>query len=719
MKLPYQTIPDFLKTGFKLLEEGKPQESLDFFLKCLGIESEEEVSLGIGLSQIALNRDKEAKETLTKVISSANNPYAHYHLGLLFFSSNQAVAVHHLKKSSNNKDLMSDSLLLLSKLFKNENNLSQAKKCLVQGILKSPKKSTFMYSLGVIYLQEKNFQVALKYFEETSQEKQFEEASLQRKIEIFQYLNDIEKAKETCSLILKKYPSPKNAIALAKILESQGLWVQAYSVYKSALSQCPQSEDLWLFLGEACIHCGNWLDAKDAFTQVLDVLPKNYNALVGIGTAYQNLEQYKRALSNFLKALEIIPNNPHLLILIGIAYNNLGDHEKALPFLEKGNKLKVSSSSLFNLASYYLTQGMIEKAEENLLKSYKLQPADLKLIYLGDCRFSFKDIKGGEDYYKKALELFPDSHFVLYHTACLQLMKENFEEGWELYDHRLKTKNSQSISSLKFDKFPKEVNKILIFTEYGIGLGEFFLFSYFFNELKKYPSITVDIETNARLIPLYKRSFPEINFIPKEITFKEDYESFFPIGHLGKFFGKNKAHLPKKAPYLIPHSQKVQHFKEKYKKLFPNKRLIGFSWKPINNHVGFCRSIPLETFISSLKHPDIIWICLQVKMTEEEEKLLKKQNNIYIDDKVNLFEDIDSVAAIVSGLEYIVTIDNTLANLCGALGAPTLTLLVTNADWKWGLSRNEPIWYDNMQLIRQKELNKWDDVLSKVQKILF
>ena len=54
-----------------------------------------------------------------------------------------------------------------------------------------------------------------------------------------------------------------------------------------------------------------------------------------------------------------------------------------------------------------------------------------------------------------------------------------------------------------------------------------------------------------------------------------------------------------------------------------------------------------------------------------------------------------------------------------SLGVPTLTLLVTNANWKWGLSRNEPIWYDNMQLIRQKELNKWDDVLSKVQKILF
>jgi tetratricopeptide (TPR) repeat protein len=719
MKLPYQTIPNFLKKGFNLLEEGKPQESLDFFLKCLGIESEEEVSLGIGLSQIALNRDKEAEETLTKVISSTNNPYAHYHLGLLFFSSNQAVAVHHLKKSSNNKDLMADSLLLLSKLFKNENNLMQAKKCLAQGILNSTKKATFMYALGVIYLEEKHYQVALKYFQESFKKQQLEEVSMKRIVEIFLYLNNIEKAKDTCALILKKYPSLQNTIALAKILEKQKLWVQACLVYRSTANLYPKSEILWLSWGEACIHCGNWPDAQDAFRHVLDLSSKNYNALVGIGTTYQNLDQHKRALSSFLKAIEIIPDSPHVLIFIGIAYNNLGEYEKALHFLEKGNELKTSSSSLFNLASYHLTQGNIAKAEESLLKSYKLHPTSLKLVHLGDCRFFLKDIKGGEDYYERALKSSPDSHFVLYHTACLLLIKENFEEGWELYDNRLKTKTCQSITSFKIDQFPKEVKNVLIITECGIGLGEFFLFSYFFSELKKYPSITIDIETDARLIPLYKRSFPEINFIPKEITFKEDYESFFPIGHLGKFFGKNKATFPKKAPYLITDSQQSQYFKEKYKKLFPNKRLIGFSWKSINDNVGFCRSIPLETLISSLKHPDIIWICLQVEMTEEEEKLLKKQNNIYIDDKVNFFEDVDSVAAIVSGLECIVSIDNTLANLCGALGVPTLTLLVTNANWKWGLSRNEPIWYDNMQLIRQKELNKWDDVLSKVQKILF
>jgi hypothetical protein len=95
--------------------------------------------------------------------------------------------------------------------------------------------------------------------------------------------------------------------------------------------------------------------------------------------------------------------------------------------------------------------------------------------------------------------------------------------------------------------------------------------------------------------------------------------------------------------------------------------------------------------------------------------MIQGANLIALDDDPASMED---VAAIIDGLDLVISTDTSIAHLAGALAKPAWILLAHSADWRWMTGREDSPWYPAMRLFRQPSRGDWDSVIESVRREL-
>lgn len=132
-----------------------------------------------------------------------------------------------------------------------------------------------------------------------------------------------------------------------------------------------------------------------------------------------------------------------------------------------------------------------------------------------------------------------------------------------------------------------------------------------------------------------------------------------------------------------------------------DKPTIGIAWTPGKSHSGdYARAVPLTLLTKTLgKRADLISV--QQNGSAEADMLGVEHYQ---------FEDFADCAALMMCLDEIVTIDTAAVHLAGAIGHPSITLLLSHwASWRW-LS---PL-YKNIRVCQQRHDDDWDDVLARL-----
>jgi hypothetical protein len=75
--------------------------------------------------------------------------------------------------------------------------------------------------------------------------------------------------------------------------------------------------------------------------------------------------------------------------------------------------------------------------------------------------------------------------------------------------------------------------------------------------------------------------------------------------------------------------------------------------------------------------------------------------------------DFGETAAALANLDVLVSIDSGVAHLAGAMGVPTLLLLLRPAEWRWLEGREDSPWYAGHVLLRQAEPGDWAGVVAQ------
>jgi ADP-heptose:LPS heptosyltransferase len=248
------------------------------------------------------------------------------------------------------------------------------------------------------------------------------------------------------------------------------------------------------------------------------------------------------------------------------------------------------------------------------------------------------------------------------------------------------------------------------------GLGDQIFFTSMLPDLaKQVPGATVCVE--PRLVPLFKRSIPALNFISPDKLDGNQFDAQIYLGSLGKIYRKNTESLSAiQSSYLVADAARSAELRTKLKN--PEKLICGVSWLSKNADHGEGKSLSLEALHPVLQLAGFEFVNLQYGDTTEERDAFVQQHGVSIHhfDEIDNHNDLDGLAALIDACDIVVTVSSTTAHLAAALGKPVLVMLPNNDAlfWYWHRDSHTTPWYPSARLFRRSDSGRWEDVIDAV-----
>jgi len=326
------------------------------------------------------------------------------------------------------------------------------------------------------------------------------------------------------------------------------------------------------------------------------------------------------------------------------------------------------------------------------------------LVQRGRCHWEMRRWDKANEDFTKAERIEPDNKDIKWTLSLMNLQQGNFVEGWKTFEYRWESKKFDS-PRLKTKK-PRWVNEsgykdVLVWSEQGVG--DQILYCSLLQEIKKQtPVLTVMID--ARLIPLFKRSMPGIDFIPQNARVSE-IDAQIPMGSIAAQFIKSKEDIARirKDAFLIPDYSRTSELRAGLN-IAPGEKLVGVSWVSGAPRIGNHKSIELQDLIPVFRTPNTRFVSLQYGDHYQNLYELEKVHGIRIEvvPEVDNTSDIDGLAALITACDSVVTVSNVTGHIAGAVGTPTF-LLDSNKLWYWNNTRgNRNLWYPCVKTYRKR-----------------
>ena len=575
--------------------------------------------------------------------------------------------------------------------FHQTGKLQQAELICQQILQIHPQHFTALHLLGVIAYQVENFEIA---------------------VDLIQQAVKVDPNQSSCFF------------SLGLTLKKQGRLGEAINAYYKVLEIEPKNADAYNNLGNILGLSGQLEEAVDTYRKALEINPDDIRTYNNLSVVFQKQGKLAEAIDTYYKILEIDPTDVGVCRSLGMLLTEQGKLEEAIEAYYKVLEIDSTDAGIYNNLGILLKeQGKFKEAIDAYCKALEIFPGYADAYNnLGNVLQLQGDFEDAVVVYKKALEInsqFSEAHKNL---GMLLLLTGELEHGWEKYEWRWKCHDFPSENR----NFPQPLwdgtglsdKSVLVWTEQGVG--DEIMFANMLDTLS-WMADEIITECEERLVPLFQRSFPKIQFVSREqkpnpILLDKDIDYQVPIGSLAQWLRKNESQFPKKGSYLSASSEKVSQLRDKYKRLTDDRFLVGISWKSINHGIEKEKSTILENWTPILSQPDCFFVNLQYGDIKQEigEYYSSTGILIYTDQEINPLTNLDDFAAQISALDLVISISNTTVHISGALGKKVWTLLPYVPDWRWMLKREDTPWYPTMKLFRQSQMNDWRDVFQRV-----
>jgi tetratricopeptide (TPR) repeat protein len=577
------------------------------------------------------------------------------------------------------------------------------------------------------------------------------ESAMPRKFK--QYTNPFLKAR--APLAAPSYSTLPN-LQSAIELHQQGRLGQAEAIYLQLLETNPRNADALHLLGVIASQTGNNQAAVDLISQAIEINPNLADYHSNQGNALQELKQLEAAVASFDKAIELKPDYAEAYSNRGLALQELKQLDAAVDSCEKAIKLKPDyAEAYYNrgnalkelkqldtaLASYnnaialkpdyakaYSNRGLalnelnqLEAAVASYDKAIELKP-DFAEAYsnLGNALQELKQLDPAAASFDKAIELKPDFAEAYYNRGLLRLLLREFYNGFLDYRYRWDTKDiltkpqkttipSASKSGLK--------GRLLIWAEQGLGDEIFYA-----GLLPQLSTVDVSITLSAdkRLHPIYRRSFPKIDLLDKDILKSSSVDTGFdaqaPIGDLGFLLDINASAIQAtRSTYLMSDHVKRDSYRKTISAM-GSGLVCGVAWKSISPNSGTAKSIGLASFAPLLGLPGVHFVSLQYGDVKEEIQHVKSTLSVVVHQvpDIDVFYNVDGLLALIDACDVIVTTSNVTAHLAGSIGKRAAVLLPHSKGkiWYWHHNDEHSFWYPSLRLFYQDNPLTWDQTIE-------
>lgn len=429
----------------------------------------------------------------------------------------------------------------------------------------------------------------------------------------------------------------------------------------------------------------------------------------------------KTAIKTYKKGLEFSPSKYDVFRILGDLYSMIKSDCK-----EDEDKNTFSSIQnyeeycrhYFKNASVYAALGRAysklsneysfrDKQIEYFKKALELKPDDFEnnknlALFYADKENNFEMAK---KYFDKALSIF-SNHDYLFLYATFLIKYKNFSKGWELYYHRLEKETNQTPYP-QIDK-PRwkgeDISDKTLLVSCEQGFGDSIMFLRFIEQITGKAKRVIFRVHDALYSLIKENNFPFDTVKESEKLENIDFDCHIPLLDIPHIINLQPETIPS-SPYLKADEEKVLYFKNKY--FNHNKLKIGFVWRGNPQFYNKNRDIPVSAvdLFSTLK--GAVFYSLQLKIKETEFK-----GNIHPVLLGGEFKDFSYTAAALKNLDYLVSSDNGVLHLAGALGVKTICLLNCDAEYRWMNEEGKCSWYDSLTIFRQTWDKKWDNAVK-------
>ncbi len=479
---------------------------------------------------------------------------------------------------------------------------------------------------------------------------------------------------EQCAFQQKLNADWHNALAIS--YQKLGHPKVAEKLARRAISLSPRNPNDQSRLGKILLDLGQAKAATEVLIPCVFLHPEFYPACISLANSYKADNKPHAAVKTLLKAFRCFPSNPEVAFNLADSLITTGHYRFA------GKLLR----SLVN-AGYRPAECLCQLAT---IRREKGQPEQaLKLI-------------------QQARKTKPDNPVILWNLGLTLLLNGNLE-GWQYYDHGLLIGQRKSLKS-RIPRWRGEDisdKSLLILAEQG--LGDQIMFA---SQLKPLCHFTknITVACDPRLVPLFSRSIDDIRFISLEKYRPIDslgFDYYIMWGSLFPLYHQFGIKIQDKGKFLQAPNEKITEENPVDKRL-----RVGFSWKGGTTlKEKRKRTVPLKIW-HSLFDCKALFHSLQHSPDEAELDRLQQYPNVIVENKISQNRDFDFLAQRIQSLDLIITADNTVAHLSAALGKPTWCLIPFSPDWRWGIKREQSIWYKSPRLWRQTEHRNWHPVFE-------
>jgi tetratricopeptide (TPR) repeat protein len=495
----------------------------------------------------------------------------------------------------------------------------------------------------------------------------------------------------------------------------------AADYFQLAVHFAPDMATAWFELGGALAKLERMDAAQEAYREGLARDSRDGAAWLGLGNVHKSAGDLSAAIACYRSAVTCDPASPDAQCRLGYALYKAGHYAESRQCFDAALAVRPGMvEARHNLSLLLLDTGQADEALSGFQQVLTANPA---IIESRACvAHALRDLGRLDEavaYYDEVLAADPQFADAVINRSYALLMKGDYAAGWAEYERRFE---SDALGARNFPYAPWRGEalagkRILVYAEQGMG-DEIMFASCLPELLQRAPQCV--IECNTRLAALFRRSFPGAHVHGGDKSDDKSWLDRLPpvdyqvaIGSLPRYFRGARAAFPEHRGYLANDPQRVEYW---HRQLAAGSALrVGIAWRGGTLHSRqFTRSTALTQWLPLLRGAGVAFYALQYGDIAGELDELRVQSGINVAHLGGAVDDIDELAAIIGALDLVISIDNTVAHVAGALGKSVWTLLPSSPEWRYPRQGDVMPWYPSMRLYHCVRGGGWGRVFAQV-----
>jgi len=485
---------------------------------------------------------------------------------------------------------------------------------------------------------------------------------------------------------------------------------------------------------------GHLHKALVTYERAFQLDPEDPELLINLGLVAWNLKMSDSARKMFQHYIAACPDSP-------LGYNNLGTIQgesgqptTAIETLRGAIYRMPTAAILWNTVATVLAES--GRAEESLIfyrEAIRLEPEFARpyhnlgfaLSHLGRLGEALEAYDQGLERMNDPAERIESRHSRSVCLIGMGRLEEGFAE-YEVRNHeRFRAYVHHMTKAAPWQGEPLDGKRILVVGEQG--LGDEFMFANTLPDLQRAVGASgkLQIAVDARLVDLFRRSFPQAEVgrcedravldagITKELRFipfatdKGEPDFFTRMGSTLAVLRKRLEDFPHQA-FLKPDPERVAQYREILQAGGPGP-YIGICWRSMMLDTKRAKYYgALDLWGPILKTPGVRFVNLQYGKCEDELKRACALHGVDIQsiEGLDLTNDIDGGAALSAAVDLVISAPTAAAACAGAIGTE-VWFLTAGRTWPQ-LGTDEFPWYRKTCVLSPAKFGDWNELMPRV-----